>query len=495
MRIAIILNCLHGGGAERIAGCLSKHLCQKHNVYLFLENTENIVYEYGGQIIDIGKDGRDYLEYHVRTAKIKYDIDVSISHMEYLNHINVRTRGRDAVILTEHSYQRLMQPREYVDEVQNKNLYPLADHIVTVSKGVHDEIIETVLINPYDVSTIYNFFDYKKTRLMSKKNINYPMEISDHEFDNCKVIISVGRLVEQKDYIRLLKQFEILHKKDKGIKLIISGSGNLENLLRDMIVNLRLDDFVFILPYMANPFPILKQADVFVLSSRYEGYGNVLLEAMALGVPVISVDCLAGPREILDDNIDYTEKIIGWKIAKRGILVTNNESDRTGETGYLADAIENVLYDKELRKRILGVATAWIENRSDIEILQQWTECIEKAVKKSNNRKSKRTVIPTKRGKYVIYGAGIYAKKIYKELKKEGIGIEAFIVSNQEDKAAKLFEKPIYQREFLLNEGKEYEVIMGVANWEYANQICKWFMDNNMNNILFYSLSKREMEV
>lgn len=494
MRIAIILNCLRGGGAERIAGYLSKYLDQMHEVYLFLENPKNIVYEYGGQIIDVGKDAGEYLEYHVKMAKIKYDIDVAISFMEHFNHINVRTKGRDVVILSERSYQRLMQPREYVNEIQNKNLYPLADHIVAISEGVRNEIIETTTIDSDNVSTIYNFFDYKKIRSLSEDNINWPIEIDAHEFEKNKLIVSIGRLVEQKDHIRLLRQFEILHRKDKNTKLMIIGDGDLEQLLRDMIVNFGLYDSAFIIPYMANPFPILKSADVFVFSSRYEGYGNVLLEAMALSVPVISVDCLSGPREILDDNTDYEEKTVGWKKATRGILVTDNESDRTGETRYLADAMEMVLKNIKLRKKITGAATEWIEHRSNAVILQQWISCIEKAVKRSKERVSESLVVPVKEGRYVIYGAGYYAKKIYRELQKKEINIDAFIVSNKENSATELFGRPIYQKEVLLSGSDKYEIIMGVVNWEYVNQICKWLIDNNIYNIIFYSLSKGEME-
>lgn len=495
MRIAIIFNCLRGGGAEKIAGYLSKYLAQEHEVYLFLEDPKDIVYENGGQIVDVGRDGVEYLEYHVRRAKIKYDIDVSISHMEIFNHINVRTKGRDAVILTEHTHQNLRRPREYANEVQNKNLYPLADHIVTVSKGVRNEIIETTGTDLNNVSTIYNFFDCKKTRRMSKADVNWPFGINSYEFDGYKLIISIGRLAEEKDHIRLLRQFEILHKKNKKTKLVIIGSGELENSLREMIIHSRLDDSVFILPYMANPFPILKSADVFVFSSRYEGYGNVLLEAMALHVPVISVDCLSGPREVLDDNIDYREKVVGWKIARRGILVTDHESDKTGETGYLAEAIEIVLNDGELRNRIVDSATEWIESRSNTELLQQWMQCIEKAVKKNSGKLQNNSVSLIKGRHYVIYGAGQYAKRIYKELRKKEIYIDAFIVSNKENATEELFGRPVYQRELLLDSTKEYEVIMGVANWEYVNQICKWFIDNNMYNIIFYALSKSETEV
>lgn len=490
MRIAIILNCLRGGGAERIAGYLSKYLAQKHEVYLMLENLEDIVYEYGGQIIDIGKDGVEYLEYHVRTAKKLYDIDVAISFLEQFNHINVRTKGKDTVILSERNYQSLMRPRIYVDEIQNKNLYPLADHIVAISEGVRKDILENTRTDPNDISTIYNFFNYKKIRLMAEADITWPFGISKKEFDECKLIICIGRLVEQKDHARLLRQFEILHKKNKKIKLVIIGSGELENSLKDMIINFRLDDSVSIFPYMENPFPILKYADVFVLSSRYEGYGNVLLEAMALSVPVISVDCYAGPRELLNDNADYDEKIVGWEIAKRGVLVADNEGDRTGETTHLAAAMEAVLNSEELSSRIVNAATQWIENRSNAEILQQWNHCIEKAIKKNHRRKSNGYVSLKKEGHYVIYGAGKYAKRIYKELLKEEICIDAFIVSNKKDNVIELFGRPVYQRETLLEGGKVYDVIMGVANWEYANQICKWFMENNMYNIIFYSLSK-----
>ncbi len=494
MRISIILNCLYGGGAERIAGYLSKYLSQEHEVFLFLENPENIVYDYGGQIIDVGKDGSEYLEYNVKVAKIKYNIDVSISHMEQFNHINIRTRGRDIVIVTEHNSQRMMEPRVYVDEIQNKNLYFLADHIVAVSEGVRNEIIEDTGVDPKDVSTIYNFFECKEVRLMSEKYINLPIENSNssYEIDECKLIMSIGRLVEQKDHVRLLKQFEILHRKNKRTKLLIIGSGKLESFLKDMISNLKLDDSIFILPYMVNPFPILKSADVFVLSSRYEGYGNVLLEAMALNVPVISVDCISGPREILSDNVDYRKKITGWEIAERGILVTEHDSERTGETGYLAEAMEKVLQDDKLRKKIAGAAKGWIEKRSNMEIFHQWTDCIKKAIKKNNERELNSTTRPTKRGSYVIYGAGEYAKRVYKELQIEGIDVKAFIVSKKDENTVELFGCPIYSREFLLSNSKKYEVIMGVANWEYANQICKWFLENNIDNVIFYALSKMQ---
>jgi glycosyltransferase involved in cell wall biosynthesis len=108
----------------------------------------------------------------------------------------------------------------------------------------------------------------------------------------------VGRLVDQKDHLTLLKAINLIKKLCK-FKLILIGRGNNSDKINNYIEKNNLSKFVKIF-YTTNPFPYIKQADIFLLSSQYEGLPNVLLEALTLKKLVISSDCPTGPKEILD---------------------------------------------------------------------------------------------------------------------------------------------------------------------------------------------------
>ena len=111
INIAILTTSLNSGGAERIAGLLSKELENKqmYNVYVFLLSTSNIIYEYGGMLVDIGQNGPFY-EKEIKKNKIKYNIQISISFLEIMNFANVRTQIGERIILSERCVQSLMNP-------------------------------------------------------------------------------------------------------------------------------------------------------------------------------------------------------------------------------------------------------------------------------------------------------------------------------------------------------------------------------------------------
>jgi len=118
--------------------------------------------------------------------------------------------------------------------------------------------------------------------------------------DRLKVVIAAGRLDQVKDFPTLLRAFARLA--DKKLRLVVLGEGGqrltLENLARELGIAGRVD-----FPgWIANPFALMSRARLFVLSSRYEGLGNVLVEALACGCPVVSTDCPHGPREILENG-------------------------------------------------------------------------------------------------------------------------------------------------------------------------------------------------
>jgi|694.fasta_scaffold149166_3 glycosyltransferase involved in cell wall biosynthesis len=139
-----------------------------------------------------------------------------------------------------------------------------------------------------------NFKDIKN-KSKKKNKFNF--------FNNKKIlkIISVGRLVDQKDYLTLLKAFEILIKKRKA-RLVIIGSGNKKLEILNFINKKNFTKFVKIINFKKNPFNFIKKADIFVMSSKFEGTPNILLETAVLKRLIISTDCNTGPKEILQNG-------------------------------------------------------------------------------------------------------------------------------------------------------------------------------------------------
>ena len=121
----------------------------------------------------------------------------------------------------------------------------------------------------------------------------------DFNFDK-KTFIAVGRLTKQKNFTLLLNAFAKV-RQTIDAQLIILGEGELRNDLEDQIKTLKLKD-VHLLGFVDNPFALMKQADIFVSSSLWEGFGNAIAESLALGTQVVSTDCPSGPAEILEDG-------------------------------------------------------------------------------------------------------------------------------------------------------------------------------------------------
>jgi glycosyltransferase involved in cell wall biosynthesis len=115
------------------------------------------------------------------------------------------------------------------------------------------------------------------------------------------VLVNVGRLAPQKDQRTLLKAFARI-RREVPARLLILGQGELEAELKELARELGVADAVRFTGFVKNPFAYVARADLFVLSSVREGLPGVLIEALALGCPVVSTDCLAGPKEILDDG-------------------------------------------------------------------------------------------------------------------------------------------------------------------------------------------------
>ncbi len=195
-----------------------------------------------------------------------------------------------------------------------KLIINLADDVMVNSLEFKRIFKKRFSVNP---ECIYNPFDknfIKKKLLDKKKKISFFKK-------NYINIISIGRLVDQKDHLTSLKAIEIL-KPNLKLKMIIIGKGVNKTLLQKYIEDYKLNDKVKLIGYKKNPYPYLKKSDIVLLSSKYEGLPNVLLEAQFLKKYIISSDCPTGPREILmNGNAGDLVKIGDYK--KIAYLINN----------------------------------------------------------------------------------------------------------------------------------------------------------------------------
>jgi len=202
----------------------------------------------------------------------------------------MRARIRTCLVLREAS--SLVNTKSVLKHQAMRWLYRRADELVAVSAGVAQDLRGLGL--PDDrIHVIHNPVDVE--RLHQLAAIGLPPSVQG----NGPYVVSLGRLTEAKDFPTLLRAYAITTLRETH-RLIIVGEGeqraNLENLIR----NLELADRVLLTGAMDNPHAVMAGATMHVLSSRWEGYPNVLLEALALGTSAISTDCPHGPREILD---------------------------------------------------------------------------------------------------------------------------------------------------------------------------------------------------
>jgi len=211
-----------------------------------------------------------------------------------------RTRARRVSVIVADPKQDFETNRERFAEYKRRLLrraYHTADRVVAVSNGVRQAAIDYYGLPAEKIVTLHNFFDIERI----DRQMHEPLPPADVKRAGCFEIVAAGRLHPQKGFGYLLDAVRDLVQ-ERGrtqVHLRILGSGPLEAELRTTISRQALQSHVTLAGFRHNPLPYFRQADLFCLSSLYEGHPNALVEAMLCGVPVLATDCPSGPFEIL----------------------------------------------------------------------------------------------------------------------------------------------------------------------------------------------------
>ena len=361
-RITLVIHSLHGGGAERIAVAMANHWSAVgHQVTLItLDKPDNDIYKVSGQVNRIGLDlmhdspNAIYALYSNirRLTALRRSIrnshpDVVVSlvvHTNILTLLACRGLGLD-VVVCEHTDPRHQDIGRLWSRLR-RIAYPRCRALTVLTNGVVDfarTLVGTkpiyVLPNPVLVETV---------------------QAPQRSGDGNRYVVAMGRLAWAKGFERLIEAFSTIASKNENWRLKILGEGPDREMLERRIKELNLLDQVELTGWIADPYDELRNSDLCVMSSRFEGFPMVLLEAMACRLPVVSFDCESGPAEIIRDGID-------------GILVPANDIEK------LATAMDRLMSDDELREQLASRAPEVSRRFSKEIFFRRWEAILNSA--------------------------------------------------------------------------------------------------------------------
>ena len=308
-RVALFVGSMGGGGAERVILDLAAGLARRGlSVDLVLMHAKGEYLELvpdGVRVVDLSVRKLvtfifDFLGYVRRERPVAVlstlllpDMAALVAKLVFRKHLRVFLR--QANMFSDQFATGTFRNRRYMRLV--RLLLPVADGVVAISEGVAADLRVQAPRAASKITTIYN--PVVSTEIASKA-----ADHVDHSWFNDSrypVILSVGRLAPQKDFATLLRAFSQFAER-RPSRLVILGQGDERGRLLELAAQLGVADRFDLPGFDVNPFRYMARASVFVFSSRYEGFGSVLAQAMACGTPVVSTDCPSGPSEMLESG-------------------------------------------------------------------------------------------------------------------------------------------------------------------------------------------------
>lgn len=370
MKILFCIDSMTKGGAERVVSNLTDYLVKKdlkNDVYILTITNSEVDYKLNEKvklmsleqkitlIHDETKRNNKFIKlknFYTRVKKMKEKIhkikpDVIVSFLPYTSFIVLlANKGKIPVIVSVRNDPVV----EYSSKMYNflmRKLYPKASGFVFQTEDAKDYFKDVIKVQSIVIPNPINPNFIVKESYKGKRK---------------KEIVSVGRLFEQKNHKLLINAFSEITDKFPDYKLIIYGEGNERSNLEKLIKEKKLENKVFLPGLIDNVKNKIYDASLFVLSSDYEGMPNALMEAMALGLPVISTDCpCGGPKFLIKNNVN-------------GILVeVNNVSE-------MKAAIEKILENKNFANKIADNACSIVTDLNPEKINYYWLNFILKFI-------------------------------------------------------------------------------------------------------------------
>jgi glycosyltransferase involved in cell wall biosynthesis len=402
--IGILIGSLEVGGAQTMALQLLKLLTQNgFNAYLFsmdknkdsrLPGNRSMQKQISRRIILLSQSSVtrgpvikaiSAVMIYSRLVRLirEKEIDVMISFMERANILNLLLKSVKTKIISIRIHVQRLNDKSLLKQWVIKMLYPFllkrADIVNFNSLESAGSFSSKFSIDKKKISVIHNFCDPDH---LTKKSLESVQWTYDYLFEK-QVIVSSGRLVRQKGHHELIRAFADLCQTNEQAMLMIIGEGPLRKELVELSRSLGIKERVVFENFHKNLVACLKKSTVFVLSSHVEGFPNVLLEALSIGLPVISTDCSSGPRELLAPDTDPFVKTQTIDYAQFGVLtppfnsVTINNDSLSYAEKNLSRAIRILLEKNEMRDHYRQNARARAVMFSEKNIQQKWLELFE----------------------------------------------------------------------------------------------------------------------
>jgi glycosyltransferase involved in cell wall biosynthesis len=307
MRVALFLPNLGGGGAERVFALLAEGLAARgietEVVLVRAEGPHLASVRAVVPVTDLGLTATRHSLLPLARYLRRRRPDVLVTALLHASIVGVWARELarvdTAVVITHHlslvATNSSLKGRLW--SALRTRFYPWADAIVAVSRDMAADLERALRTPPRRVDTILNPVITPRLAVLGAEPLEHPWFATGQP----PVILGIGRLEAQKDFPTLIRAFAELRPQHPA-RLVILGDGGDRQALQSLARELGVADDVALPGFVPNPYAYLKRAAVFALSSIYEGLPTVLIEALALGTPVVSTDCRSGPREILEDG-------------------------------------------------------------------------------------------------------------------------------------------------------------------------------------------------